>query len=245
MLEQGPLLLKKAKFQHVCCKFTQLIQICDIFTTYLSFFNSLYIKISILILKISYILLKKSKKTQKIKYMLNKPGKNYTLILYPLLISFLFTASCSSLDINPNKSDYFKDAMESKGNNLEVDSTPITERLANMIRGDSQIELDSNITFEVALEQFSIMPLLSIDKVGGVIITDWYKTSSDTNERVKFNIIIKDEMMTNESIDIFMFKEIFDGTSWIQTDTNTNTSDKIKELILKKSNRLKATAELS
>jgi hypothetical protein len=177
--------------------------------------------------------------------MLNKPGKNYTLILYPLLISFLFTASCSSLDIKPNKSDYFKDAMESKGNNLEVDSTPITERLANMIRGDAQIELDSNITFEVALEQFSIMPLLSIDKVGGVIITDWYKTSSDTNERVKFNIIIKDEMMTNESIDIFMFKEIYDGTSWIQTDTNTNTSDKIKELILKKSNRLKATAELS
>jgi hypothetical protein len=28
-----------------------------------------------------------------------------------------------------------------------------------------------------------------------------------TNERVKFNIIIKDEMMTNESLDIIMFKE--------------------------------------
>ena len=164
---------------------------------------------------------------------------------YPLLLFFLVTTSCSSLDIKSNKSDYFKDAMDNKGNNLEVDTTPITERLANIIRGDAQIKLDSSITFEVALEQFSIMPLLSIDKVGGVIITDWYKTSSDINERVKFNIIIKDEMMTNESIDIFMFKEIFDGTAWIQTDTNTNTSDKIKELILKKSNRLKATAELS
>lgn len=177
--------------------------------------------------------------------MPNKLRKNYKLILYPLLLSILFIAGCSTLDIKPNKSDYFKDSMNSKGNNLEVDSTPITERLANMIRGDAQIELGSSITFEVALEQFSIMPLLSIDKVGGVIITDWYKASSDTNERVKFNIIIKDEMMTNESIDIFMFKEIFDGTTWIQTDTNINTSNKIKELILKKSNRLKATAELS
>ena len=177
--------------------------------------------------------------------MLKKLRKNYRLILYPLLLSSLFTASCSSLDIKPNKTDYFENAMESKGNTLKIDSTPLTERLANMIRGDAQIELGSSITFEVALEQFSIMPLLSIDKVGGVIITDWYKASSDTNERVKFNIIIKDEMMTNESIDIFMFKEIFDGTSWIQTDANTNTSDKIKELILKKSNRLKATAELS
>ena len=177
--------------------------------------------------------------------MLNKLRKNYRLILYPLLLSSLFTASCSSLDIKPNNTDYFENAMESKGNTLKIDSKPITERLANIIRDDAQIELDSSITFQVALEQFSIMPLLSIDKAGGVIITDWYKTSSDTNERVKFNIIIKDEMMTNESIDIFMFKEIFEGNSWIQSNTNTNTSDKIKELILKKSNRLKATAELS
>ena len=70
MLEQGPLLLKKAKFQHVCCKFTQLIRICDIFTTYLAFFNSLYIKISILISKISYILLKNRKKLKKLNICL-------------------------------------------------------------------------------------------------------------------------------------------------------------------------------
>ena len=42
------------------------------------------------------------------------------------------------------------------------------------------------------------MPLLSVDRVGGVIITDWYSTSSNTNERVKFNIIIKDEKMEDD-----------------------------------------------
>ena len=177
--------------------------------------------------------------------MPKKLQKNYSLILYALLLSISITTGCSNLSIEPNKSDYFGDAMESKGNNLNIESVPITERLANMLRNDSNIELSSDITFEVALEQFSIMPLLSVDRVGGLIITDWYKTSNDTNERVKFNIIIKDEMMTNESIDIFMFKEIYNGSSWVQTDSNINTSNKIKELILKKANRLRATAELS
>ena len=51
--------------------------------------------------------------------------------------------------------------------------------------------------------------------------------------------------MTNESIDIFMFKETFNGTSWVKADASISTSNKIKELILNKSNRLKATAELS
>ena len=177
--------------------------------------------------------------------MPKKLQKNYSLILFALLLSISITTGCSNLSIEPNKSDYFGDAMESKGNNLNIESVPITERLANMLRNDSNIELSSDITFEVALEQFSIMPLLSVDRIGGIIITDWYITSANSNERVKFNIIIKDELMTNESIDIFMFKETFNGTSWVRAETSLNTSNKIKELILNKSNRLKATAELS
>ena len=89
------------------------------------------------------------------------------------------------------------------------------------------------------------MPLLSVDRVGGVIITDWYSTSSNINERVKFNIFIKDEMMLSESIEVIMFKEVLSDSMWKQTSSNLNTTDKIKKVILEKSRRLKATAELS
>ncbi len=177
--------------------------------------------------------------------MLSKLVKNSRLFSYALYLSFILITSCSNLAIERNDSDYFNDAMESKGNALDVDSLSITERLAQVMGGDSNISLNASITFEVALNQFSIMPLLSVDRIGGIIITDWYITSANSNERVKFNIIIKDELMTNESIDIFMFKETFNGTSWVRAETSLNTSNKIKELILNKSNRLKATAELS
>jgi hypothetical protein len=51
--------------------------------------------------------------------------------------------------------------------------------------------------------------------------------------------------MQDESINIVMFKEIFNGSSWISTKVNGNTSAEIKDLIIKKAKQLKAAAELS
>ena len=174
-----------------------------------------------------------------------KKLSNYNNLAKILLISLSFILfSCSGLDVVPNKTDWYGESMDAKGNTLQVDSIPITERLAKMFGDDLNLELKNGITFEVALSQFSIMPLLSVDRAGGIIITDWYSSSS-ADERVKFNIIIKDEMMNDESININMFKESFDGTSWRQSKVNNETVNKIKNLILEKAKRLQATAELS
>ncbi|MDA9864726.1 DUF3576 domain-containing protein [Pelagibacterales bacterium] len=165
---------------------------------------------------------------------------------FAAFLAFLTFYGCSSLDIVPNKTERFKDAQESKGNTLEVESMTLTDRFKGMLPGMMSDQNFSNvITFEVALDQFSVMPLLSVDRVGGVIITDWYSTSSNLNERIKFNIIIKDENMNQDSIDINMFKENFNGTAWFKVKANKNTANKIKEIILGKARILKTTAELS
>ena len=158
---------------------------------------------------------------------------------------FFLVSSCSSLDITPNKTDRYKDTQAAKGNTLAVESVSLTDRFLEVFENNPNINFDKSITFEVVLQQFSIMPLLSVDRVGGVVITDWFSTSSNNNERVKFNIIIKDEKMEDESIDIIMFKEIFNGTDWSKASVDTETTDKIKQLILEKSKRLQTTAELS
>ena len=176
--------------------------------------------------------------------MPKKLSKNNNLATFALVFISLVIVSCSSLDVVPNKTDWYGESMDAKGNTLQVDSIPITERLAKMLGDDLNLELKNGITFEVALSQFSIMPLLSVDRAGGIIITDWYSSSS-ADERVKFNIIIKDEMMNDASININMFKETFDGTSWRQSKVNNETVNQIKNLILEKAKRLQATAELS
>ena len=163
--------------------------------------------------------------------------KIYTFVAF---LSLLIFYGCSSLDIVPNKTDRFKDVQTGKGNDLAIESLTLTDRFKNMLPGMmSEQTFSQSITFEVALDQFSVIPLLSVDRVGGVIITDWYSTTSNLNERIKFNIIIKDENMDQNSIDINMFKESFNGTSWIKDTVNEKTASKIKQIILDKSRRLK------
>jgi len=165
-------------------------------------------------------------------------------ILFSIL-SFLIITSCSSLYYGEqNKTDRFKDVQAAKGNK-EIDSITLNERFMDMFEGNSGMAFAKEITYEVALRQFSIMPLISVDRVGGTIITDWYSTSSNNNERVKFNIFIKDEKMTNESIEIKMFKETLINNNWLNSTVDETTASKIKSLILKKALQLQAAAELS
>ena len=102
-----------------------------------------------------------------------------------------------------------------------------------------------SITFEVALNKLSILPIITASKQDGIITTDWYSTTSNSSERVKFNIIIKDDNMTENSIQINMFKEILDGNVWKTEKIDSNTADKIKESILLTARKVKAAAELS
>lgn len=160
-----------------------------------------------------------------------------------LILTIFALASCESLDIVPNETDLYKEKMEDKGR-APRSATPIIDFFPDIF-GDSGVNFGSSITYEVALKKFSAMPIITADMSNGIITTDWYSTSSNSNERFKFNIIIKDDEMTNESIIINMFKEKIDGGLWKTTSVNLETGEKIRQSILKQSKKLKATAEMS
>lgn len=160
------------------------------------------------------------------------------------LIFVLFTlTACESLDIVPHETDLYKEKLEADGKEPRS-ATPIEDFFPNMF-GNSEANIKISITYAVALEKFSIMPIITADKSSGIITTDWYSTSSNTNERVKFNVIIKDNEMTDQSIIINMFKEKIDEGVWKTSTVNTETAEKIKQSILKQSRQLKSAAEMS
>ena len=170
---------------------------------------------------------------------------NHKFLLIITIFTSLFISSCSNLDIKRNDTDFYEDAMIVKGNEPGK-SISLSDRITGMFEfGDINVASNINITYEVALKQFSIMPLVSADKSGGTIITDWYSTSGNLDERYKFNIFVLNENMDDASIDIKMFKEVFNGTNWIATSIDENSAAQIKNLILKKSRQLKATSDLS
>ena len=118
--------------------------------------------------------------------------------------------------------------------------------LSELILGDRSESLDygGSITFQTALDKVSFMPLASVDAASGVIITDWYNI--DGNDlRIKINIRIYDQEMTDDSVNVQMFKQNFDGAKWSDEGNDEMQASKIKKAILDEARVLQATIDLS
>ena len=163
-----------------------------------------------------------------------------------LLIIILFLcAACSQLEIIPRKTDPIMEdriANDKPIINLGDDKQSLSE----LILGDrsESLEYGGSITFQTALDKVSFMPLSSVDAASGVIITDWYNIDGD-NLRIKINIRIYDQEMTDGSVSVQMFKQNFDGAKWNDQGNDEMQASKIKKAILDEAIVLQAAIDLS
>ena len=160
-----------------------------------------------------------------------------------LVLAYFLLISCSSLDIQRHESDLYAEKLAADGK--EPKSATAIQDFFPDIFGDDYASIIDSVTFEVALKKFSIMPIITASKQDGIITTDWYSTSSNSSERFKFNVIINDDNMTENSIQVNMFKEMLDGNVWKTQNVNSNTAKKIKNSILTTARKIKVAAELS
>ena len=176
-----------------------------------------------------------------------------TIIFSLLLVFCISCAQIQSLQDEPEVT-YETEKQRSTANKLE-------ERDVNLPPGSTLLDLDSgftlrgalgmdpvdtytkSITFDVALDKISFMPLLSVDSMSGVIVTDWYSID-DGQSRMKINIRIVDQEMTNESVVVSLFSQSLDGDRWVDQGINSEQSLKIKESILSSARSLKIASEL-
>jgi len=93
--------------------------------------------------------------------------------------------------------------------------------------------------WKASLETISFMPLSSSDPFGGTIITDWYTSASNENERCKLNIFINGSELKTENLKVSSFCQIFKNQKWINTKTNMQNNIKIENAILNKAKKIR------
>ena len=127
---------------------------------------------------------------------------------------------------------------------LEDDSALNLGNLFDGFGGDNSknFQIDS-IVFDVALDQVAFMPLVSVDSIAGIIVTDWYSLDNG-NSRVKINIRITDEEMSDNSLLVSLFSQTLIDDRWIDDGINEEQSLKIKNSILSKARSLNIASEL-
>ena len=170
-----------------------------------------------------------------------------------LLIFLVSCAQLQSLQDEPGatykteKQRSTANKLEERDVNLPPGSTLLDPNAGFTLRGalgmDPVATYTKSITFDVALDKISFMPLLSVDSMSGVIVTDWYSID-DGQSRIKINIRIVNQEMTDESIVVSLFSQSLDGDRWVDQGINSEQSLKIKESILSSARSLKIASEL-
>jgi len=90
-----------------------------------------------------------------------------------------------------------------------------------------------------ALETISFMPLSSADPIGGTILTDWYSTTNNDNERCKLNIIITGLELQTQNLKVTSFCQDYKNDRWVNKEVDANNNIKIENAILNKAKKLK------
>ena len=112
--------------------------------------------------------------------------------------------------------------------------------------GKNSNNIQSSISMSVnpflwrgALETIDFMPLSSADQIGGVIITDWYSTNENYNERCKLNIFISGKTLKTENLRVTSFCQEFNDEIWVNKKTDQKNNVKIENAILNKAKKLR------
>ena len=111
-------------------------------------------------------------------------------------------------------------------------------------KNETKKSLTANMPINVflwrgALETIDFMPLSSADPIGGIIITDWYSTTDNEEERCKLNIFITGQNLKTENLKVTSFCQSFKNQIWVNKTTDKNNNIKIENAILNKAKKLK------
>mgnify|MGYP002868822479 CR=1 FL=1 len=90
-----------------------------------------------------------------------------------------------------------------------------------------------------ALETISFMPLNSADPIGGTILTDWYSTNNNQDERCKLNIFITGIELKTQNLKVTSFCQTYKNQRWINKEILEDNNIKIENAILNKAKKLK------
>ena len=117
-------------------------------------------------------------------------------------------------------------------------SKKIDEKISDIEK--SQVSMAVNaFLWRASLDTVSFIPLDIVDPIGGVITTQWYEDTNNSNERIKLTIYIKDRRLRADGLSVNLFREVMLTDRWVKADINPDTADLIEASILTKARELR------
>ena len=171
--------------------------------------------------------------------------------LLHFLVFFIISACAqlSNYESDIESKDQMSTKIEDRDINLPDGSTILESNrsgfdLGDLLGGRSSTDLSFNvIAFQTALDKLDFMPLVSVDISSGVIVTDWYSLDGG-NQRIKINVRVVDEELSDDSLEVKLFKQIYENGRWVDLGQDDAQANKIQKSILEEARALQIASEL-
>ncbi|MFO1067390.1 MAG: DUF3576 domain-containing protein [Geminicoccaceae bacterium] len=92
------------------------------------------------------------------------------------------------------------------------------------------------------LETINFMPLASADPFGGLIITDWYQPPESPGERLKVQILIRDQSLRADGLKVSVFRQVKEGEGWVDATVDPTTATRLEDSILTRARELRVAS---
>ena len=161
-----------------------------------------------------------------------------------LLISTLLLTSCGGGGLNfPDAKDQPVNADERVKKNIgEGRGLRFTTSLGGKGSGDFMFA-SSNPLWRATLEKLDFIPLANVDYAGGVIITDWYGDTGNSEE-LKVAVRFLTNEIRSDALNVTIYKRrCIDVNSCQTSKIESNLNNEIKTSILKRAAILKKESE--
>lgn len=103
---------------------------------------------------------------------------------------------------------------------------------------DNGIGVNSHL-WRASLDTVSFMPLASADPFGGVILTDWYSTAENPNERYKLNVFVLGKQLRSDGVRVRVFKQEAKDGIWVDNTTTDDMARALEDTILTRARQLR------
>lgn len=93
--------------------------------------------------------------------------------------------------------------------------------------------------WQASLDTLVFMPLENLDPSSGVILSDWYSTPDNANERVKVMVRFLSSELRSDAVRVRVQRQIRQDNNWISSNVQASTALAIEEAILTQARRLR------
>jgi hypothetical protein len=98
------------------------------------------------------------------------------------------------------------------------------------------------LLWRAALDIASFVPLDDVDTFGGSIVTEWYQSADQPNQRLKLSFFVTGLELRSDAITVQAYLQKRAGDSWIDAGRNDQLARRLEDLVLTRARELRAAS---